>query len=177
MGTWTQEVGVGRAKRQEEKCDLTSLLVKPGSSLDFSFVYVLFCPSVPPQCQPLKTNMCKGLGYTYVQMPNFMGHKTQQDAGYGIGDYSPLVKNNCSPALRFFLCLLYVPPCVTFVNTELMIPPCRDVCQEARRGCEPILLAAGYRWSEQMNCTRFPTEDEKGKICLSKPKAKTTTGR
>ncbi|KAL9963434.1 hypothetical protein ACROYT_G026945 [Oculina patagonica] len=127
---------------------------------------------VPEQCEPLNNaSMCHDLGYSLVRMPNFFRHKTQQIAEPQIQIFSPLVKLDCSPALQFFLCVLYVPPCV--INMNGKIPPCREVCEEARRGCEPVMKnLAGYPWPEIMNCTRFPPFGKKGsQICL-KPKTK-----
>jgi len=128
---------------------------------------------MPKECQPLKVSMCKGLGYSYVTMPNFFRDRTQREAELRIEEFSPLVKINCSPTLQFFLCLLYVPPCV--INMVWKIPPCREVCEEARRGCEPVMLGIGFPWPEIMNCTRFPTYGRKGSGFCLKPKAKTTT--
>lgn len=130
---------------------------------------------MPKECQPLKVSMCKGLGYSYVTMPNFFRDRTQREAELRIEEFSPLVKINCSPTLQFFLCLLYVPPCV--INMVWKIPPCREVCEEARRGCEPVMLGIGFPWPEIMNCTRFPTYGRKGSGFCLKPKAKTTTGK
>lgn len=110
---------------------------------------------VPKQCYALNTDMCKDLGYTFVQMPNIFKHKTQNLAKERIREFYPLVLTKCSPVLRFFLCTLYIPPCVSNVN-ELILP-CREVCEEARRGCEPIMLRAGFNWPDAMKCTpKFP---------------------
>ena len=38
------------------------------------------------------------------------------------------------------------------------IPPCRYICQEVRRGCEPLLRLMGYTWPDEVECGRFPTQ-------------------
>lgn len=130
---------------------------------------------MPRQCQPLKVNMCKGIGYSWVRMPNFFLDKTQKEAEIRMEEFSPLVKNNCSPSLRFFLCLLYAPPCV--INMARTIPPCREVCEDARHGCEPFMRRFGYPWPEIMDCTGFPMDGRKQSGFCLKPKGKTTTGK
>lgn len=126
---------------------------------------------VPEQCEPLNNaSMCHGLGYSLIQMPNFFHDKTQKEAEPRIEVFSPLVKLDCSPTLQFFLCVLYVPPCV--INMDDKIPPCREVCEEARRGCEPVMTNVGYPWPEIMNCSRFPPSGKKGSGYCLKPKAK-----
>lgn len=82
--------------------------------------------------------------------------------------FTPLVNKDCSANLQFFLCVLYVPPCV--INMDDIIPPCREVCEEVRRGCEPDMITAGYPWPPFMDCKQFPLHDKKG-FCL-KPKSK-----
>ena len=124
---------------------------------------------VPKQCEPLNnSSMCHGLGYSLVQMPNYFKYETQKEAEERIEDYTQLVNVDCSPSLQFFLCVLYVPPCV--INMNHIILPCREVCEEVRRGCEPKLIAAGYPWPPIMACKQFPLYGKKG-FCL-KPKAK-----
>ncbi|KAJ7376989.1 hypothetical protein OS493_031261 [Desmophyllum pertusum] len=125
--------------------------------------------------------MCHGLGYNLVRMPNFVDHQAlQKDAGENIKVFHPLVATNCSPILRSFLCLLYFPPCVINNNTNMIMKwkwkmePCRDVCEEARRGCEPVLLALGFRWPEIMKCEEYPTFDKIKFKCL-RPKIKPST--
>ena len=124
---------------------------------------------VPNQCEQLSNrSMCHDLGYSVIKMPNFFRDKTQVEAEPRIQVFSPLIKLNCSPVLRFFLCVLYVPPCV--INMMDTIPPCREVCEEARRGCEPVMRNLGYPWPEIMNCKKFPLYGKKG-FCLE-PKTK-----
>jgi len=114
--------------------------------------------------------MCHGLGYSFVQMPNHLKYETQKEAEERIKVYTPLVNVDCSPSVQFFLCVLYVPPCV--INMDRLILPCREVCEEVKRGCEPTLKGAGYRWPSIMDCKQFPMYSKKG-ICLKpKPKAK-----
>ena len=138
-------------------------------SFSFSISTVQKPVVVPQQCEPLNnSSMCQGLGYSFVQLPNHLKYETQKEAEERIKAYTPLVNVDCSPSVRFFLCVLYVPPCV--INMDRLILPCREVCEEVKRGCEPTLKGAGYRWPSIMDCKQFPLYSKKG-ICL-KPKAK-----
>lgn len=124
---------------------------------------------IPDHCEPLSNaSVCHGLGYSLVQMPNFFYPNSQKDAEDRMRVFTPLVNKDCSANLQFFLCVLYVPPCV--INMNDIIPPCREVCEEVRRGCEPDMITAGYPWPPFMDCKQFPLHDKKG-FCL-KPKAK-----
>ena len=128
------------------------------------FVAVVEPNVVPKKCDPLNTDMCKDLGYTFVQMPNFFKDETQNEAKLRIKEFYPLVQTKCSSALRFFLCTLYIPPCV--INVNEMIHPCREVCEEARRGCEPIMLRAGFHWPDVMKCSRPDFPLNRSGFCL-----------
>ena len=124
---------------------------------------------VPEKCEPLNnSSVCHGLGYNLVKMSNFFYPNSQKDAEDRMRVFTPLVNNDCSANLQFFLCVLFVPPCV--INMDGTIPPCREVCEEVRRGCEPDMITAGYPWPPFMDCKRFPFHDKKG-FCL-KPKPK-----
>ena len=85
-------------------------------------------------------------------MPNLLNHRKQDDAGLEVHQFYPLVKVNCSPYLKFFLCTMYAPVCTVL---EQPIPPCRLLCIQARRGCEDLMNRFGFqgklsviRWSE-----------------------------
>ena len=124
-------------------------LIFPQNSNTFLLSFNCNMSVVPPHCQPLNSTMCKNLNYIYVEMPNFWGDNTQEEADARIQVFSPLVNSGCSPSLRVFLCLLYFPPCV--VNFRKMIPPCRELCEDARRGCNP---GPGFRSALQWTVFR-----------------------
>lgn len=108
-------------------------------------------------CEPIKIPLCKEIGYNTTFMPNMLGHETQTDAGLEVTTYHPLVKINCSPQLRLFLCALYIPVCTIL---EEPVPPCRSVCIAARDGCSSLMQRFGHEWPEHMACDRFPDSSE-----------------
>jgi hypothetical protein len=109
------------------------------------------------KCEPLNTevlHMCKDIAYNETRYPNFMKQKSQQEAAADTAFYLPLIRINCSPVLKLFLCTLYAPPCVT--NYTLTLKPCREMCEKAKAGCEDYMAKFSFSWPEYIDCWRFP---------------------
>lgn len=104
-------------------------------------------------CEDITIPICKDIGYNQTFMPNMLGHETQNDAGLEVTTYHPLVKINCSPQLKLFLCTLYLPVCTILTEP---VPPCRSVCIQARDGCKGLMRKFGHDWPEHMACEKFP---------------------
>ncbi|XP_030013329.1 uncharacterized protein LOC115435202 isoform X2 [Sphaeramia orbicularis] len=111
-------------------------------------------PTPPPTCQTITIPLCTGLSYTETVLPNILGHRTQENAGLEVGQFYPLVKVECSPQLKPFLCSVYTPECVSGRPR----PPCRTLCEKARSGCEPLMTKFGFSWPESLKCEAFTTE-------------------
>lgn len=113
----------------------------------------------PSQCEPINTNIleiCKNVAYNETRFPNFMKQKSQEEAAADTRLYLPLIKINCSPVLKLFLCSLYAPPCVK--NFTATLKPCREMCQKAKTGCESTMQRlVGFNWPEYIDCWRFPS--------------------
>lgn len=95
-------------------------------------------------------------------MPNLVGHSNQEDAGLEVHQFYPLVKVQCSPELKFFLCSMYAPVCTVL---EKAIPPCRSICERAKQGCEALMNKFGFQWPDRLRCENFPVHGD-GKICV-----------
>ncbi|KAI4812027.1 hypothetical protein KUCAC02_014883 [Chaenocephalus aceratus] len=67
---------------------------------------------------PISIPLCTDIAYNETIMPNLLGHTNQEDAGLECTSFYPLVKVQCSPDLKFFLCSMYAPcarlACETF---------------------------------------------------------------
>ncbi|KAM7382873.1 hypothetical protein PAMP_002571 [Pampus punctatissimus] len=109
-------------------------------------------PTVPPTCQTIIVPLCIGLPYTETVMPNIFGHKTQEEASLEVHQFFPLVKVECSPHLKAFLCSVYTPECVSGKAR----PPCRTLCEQARSGCEVLMKKFGFQWP--FKCETYTTE-------------------
>ena len=109
--------------------------------------------------------MCQDIVYNQTSMPNLLGHLNQDEAGMEVNRFYPLVKIECNPHLKLFLCTMYAPMCNIF---EDIILPCRSLCNSARSDCEPVMNVFGFPWPYKLNCSQLPVEggciDENGTI-------------
>uniref|UniRef100_A0A667Y9K7 FZ domain-containing protein n=1 Tax=Myripristis murdjan TaxID=586833 RepID=A0A667Y9K7_9TELE len=101
-----------------------------------------------PSCKPVMVSFCEGVGYNTSMHPN------GDDAGLEIHQFFPLVKVQCSPHLRPFLCSIYAPEC----TSGQARPPCKTLCEQARSGCEPLMNKFGFQWPESLKCDALSTE-------------------
>ncbi|XP_026867747.1 frizzled-3b isoform X1 [Electrophorus electricus] len=108
-------------------------------------------------CEPIGLRMCQNLPYNITFMPNLLEHYDQQTAALAMEPFHPMVKLQCSPALRPFLCSLYAPVCAEYGRVAL---PCRALCTHSRRDCQKLMDMFGVSWPEEMDCNRFPDCDE-----------------
>ncbi|XP_049601464.1 frizzled-2 [Syngnathus scovelli] len=113
-------------------------------------------------CQPISIPLCNDIAYNQTIMPNLVGHYNQDDAGLEVHQFYPLVKVQCSPDLKFFLCSMYAPVCTVL---EKAIPPCRSICERAKQGCEALMNKFGFQWPDRLRCENFPVLGD-GQICV-----------
>nr|AMB26748.1 frizzled5/8 [Leptochiton asellus] len=140
----------------------------PGVAVSILAVYLL-CISVGSgdqlrQCQEITIPMCKNIGYNLTYMPNQFNHETQEEAGLEVHQFWPLVEIHCSSDLKFFLCSMYAPICMT--NYQKPLPACRTVCERAKAGCAPLMRQYGFAWPERMDCDNLPEYGTKGQLCM-----------
>lgn len=127
---------------------------------DFLFIFCLQGPPAPVTqappgtCQPITVPICEDVSYTNTILPNILGHKSQQEAGLAINQFLPLIKVECSPHLKPFLCSVYTPKCVLGRPQA----PCRTLCEKARSGCGRLMSSFGLPWPESLKCEAFTTE-------------------
>lgn len=122
-------------------------------------------------CQPISIPLCTDIAYNQTIMPNLVGHYNQEDAGLEVHQFYPLVKVQCSPELKFFLCSMYAPVCTVL---EKAIPPCRSICERAKQGCEALMNKFGFQWPDRLRCENFPVLGN-GQICVGQNDSSTAT--
>jgi len=108
----------------------------------------------PRTCEAIKDPMCKGESYKQTVYPNHLGHTTQEEAGFLLHTFQPMVNSGCSPHLKSFLCSVFTPECVDGRPRA----PCRATCELARSGCEPLINKIGLKWPESLWCEDFTME-------------------
>ena len=104
-------------------------------------------------CEAINTPLCIGIGYNQTIFPNLLKHRTQEEAGLEIYQFSPLVQVRCSKDLAFFLCVVYIPICT---QLETPLRPCRSLCESAKDGCEKVMQQFGFTWPDSLKCSNFP---------------------
>jgi len=136
--------------------DLFSNLAIPGSSNSHTL----------DQCVEIgNARPCASMPWNMTIFPNLLGHTRAEDADYELALYVPLFNIHCSKSLKYFLCSVYTPICSP-LPTLSAVKPCRNLCEEARRGCESIMKRFGYSWATQLQCSQYPTEQP----CFEAPK-------
>ena len=118
--------------------------------------------TTPSTCDPISIPLCKDLPYNQTRFPNLLNHTRPDTAGLEIHQYFPLVKAQCSPALKLFLCSVHAPKCSVLSG---IVKPCRSLCNTARQGCEPLMRKFGFPWPAKLSCEKFPEDGD----CIRAP--------
>lgn len=118
-------------------------------------------------CEPIRIELCRGIGYNETSMPNLVGHELQTDADFTLQTFSPLIQYGCSTQLKFFLCSAYVPMCTPKVPVP--IGPCRGLCETVRARCHPVLKGFGFDWPPELECSLFPKDNNHEHMCMEGP--------
>lgn len=121
-----------------------------------------------PRCQEMNIEFCHNIGYNRTMLPNIMNHNTQTEVITEINVFDPLLRLNCSPDIRLFLCAVYAPPCFEQDVEPISLPPCRSLCESARQGCSIHLSPFSQPWPEKLRCERFPDGRKADQMCVGK---------
>lgn len=122
------------------------------------------------KCEPIRSELCKGLGYSDTGMPNLVGSELQSEAMLQLQTFVPLIQYDCSSRLKFFLCSVYLPMCTEKVLET--IGPCRPLCKSVKSRCEQVLENFGFHWPASLNCSKFPPVNNQDHMCMDGPKVK-----
>ncbi|KAL4233420.1 Frizzled-9 [Mactra antiquata] len=129
------------------------------------------------RCTPITIPLCSNLRYNMTRMPNLVGNSNQKDAAMQVHGFIPLVQVGCAKYLRFFLCSLHAPMCTDMQHTgderetTLVVPPCRSMCEDVRKNCEPVLNRLKFPWPPMLDCAPLPeySDPKSGLLCMEAP--------
>merc|ERR1712018_353376 len=119
-------------------------------------------PDSTATCEPVKTDLCligkdsrnpksNFMLYNVTGMPNFAGQKSQTDAINTLSTFNPLIDTKCHSHLRFFLCSVYIPMCISHgPKHSMIVKPCRSLCQKVRNNCEPVMIQHKFSWPNDL---------------------------
>ncbi|XP_022083672.1 basement membrane-specific heparan sulfate proteoglycan core protein-like isoform X3 [Acanthaster planci] len=121
-------------------------------------------------CGRIKENVCTGVGLPYnrTALPNVFGHSNQKLVRQEVQNYRSLIESGCSPYIRVFLCVSLFPECPRRKRDDPR-PPCRSLCEKARRDCESTLNDHGFAWPAELACENLPEprREEKRSRCIN----------
>ncbi|XP_065917515.1 uncharacterized protein [Dysidea avara] len=139
-------------------------------------------PMPPPTtlqtpCERVNHSVCASLSGDYMtRFPN-KNMITQDEANLQFSTFKGALDSNCSSMLRPFLCLSHFPAC-SAGNTDHDIQtvyPCRHMCKQVRRSCEPFLIEHNGTWPDFLNCSHFPNKTNE--VCLDSTDLITTPSK
>lgn len=165
-----------RGKKQPQQTSTASFVPPESHRFDFHLgedsgeLMLPIATDIKPtghECEPIRIDVCRGIGYNVTSMPNFVGHELQADAELQLQSFMPLVQYGCSSQLLFFLCSVYTPMCTEKV--PVMIGPCRPLCESVKSRCAPVLQELGFLWPSALNCSKFVPENTVDHMCMEGP--------
>ena len=127
------------------------------------------------KCVPLVNDHCKDLGYNSTLIPNVKaGIDELEEAARRISEFSPLFQVDCYRNFKFFICNMFLPVCHSINGNPTPVYPCRHVCEEARKGCEPLMKKYSFTWPSVLNCEFLTSVEQSNALCGSPPATQTT---
>ena len=117
------------------------------------------------KCERITIPLCQKIEYNLTYVPNMFDHPTQTDAALHAHQFWPLVRINCSPDLKLFICATHAPVCELNYGKPLL--PCRSFCERVRDACSPVIKTHGMSWPEYLDCNKFPENTGKT-VCMEK---------
>ncbi|VUZ49513.1 unnamed protein product [Hymenolepis diminuta] len=82
-----------------------------------------------------------------------------------------LLSSRCHPQTMKFICTVYNPVCL-HSHQVMPILPCQEFCNEVRNGCISRMYLFGFKWPQQVDCDRFPSEETS--MCISSKRESVT---
>ncbi|XP_064389658.1 frizzled-2-like [Halichondria panicea] len=116
----------------------------------------------PPSFQCLditSISICSQINYTMGSFPNWRDQTRLSEADTELNNYLPVIRTGCSQTIVHLLCTIYAPFCQPDLP-HIRLPPCKEICLDARRGCEPVFQRFNHQWPPALDCDRYPSREE-----------------
>ena len=119
-------------------------------------------PPIPPEttsytCENItEIEFCSRVGYVTASFPNYRNQFTQMEANSELKNFLALAESVCSNAVVLFLCSVYAPFCDP-EEPQFRVPPCRELCQHVRDGCEDLVNQFDLTWPPHLECDLYPS--------------------
>nr|AJE25507.1 frizzled A1 [Oscarella carmela] len=142
-------------------CLLLSVLCGGASSQGFNDLL-----ADPFRCEEIPIRECRAiLPYNLTAYPNILNQRRAQDAKRDFQLIVRLLRDDCSDVIPFFVCVMYAPFCnVDEQGITRRLPPCRELCEASRRGCESGMVAVGFSWP--FDCNNLPVFGDHDNLCV-----------
>lgn len=111
------------------------------------------------RCEPIsEIPLCSGLDYRHASFPNKRNHQNQAEANRELTqlNISAVLEVGCGGIVHL-LCSIYAPICYVEFPSFVPPPPCKELCENTRKECEPTLAAVGLSWptSDVLDCNMY----------------------
>ncbi|XP_067653914.1 uncharacterized protein [Haliotis asinina] len=118
-------------------------------------------------CERNPIPLCQNLTFSQGSLPNMFLQCKVEEIEAEMQQFQDLLRTNCSPHLRFFMCGIYMPYCVR-AETPFALP-CREICEDVRQSCERVYrrLTGGLPWPSKFQCHRYPQSTNVHQVCAS----------
>uniref|UniRef100_V9KBI2 Carboxypeptidase Z-like protein n=1 Tax=Callorhinchus milii TaxID=7868 RepID=V9KBI2_CALMI len=115
------------------------------------------------QCVTSHLGYCDSLPYVKTMFPNLIGQKTREETELSaeyvlISVLNNLLNGECSPDLELLGCSILVPRC----EKNVILKPCRYVCEAVKKDCQHAFEMIHMAWPYFMDCDRFFVSEEEG---------------
>ena len=110
-----------------------------------------------PKCYAMTSSFCGSIGYNSTSISPSDGALVESV----LQSFQPLVDSGCSEELKPFLCFAHLPICLESekeTEPNVVITPCRSMCERVESKCSLLLKAAGINWPESLKCSQYDEE-------------------
>ncbi|XP_046458018.1 collagen alpha-1(XVIII) chain-like [Daphnia pulex] len=111
------------------------------------------------QCVPRNLAYCNNtLNYTETVYPNLSGDLSEDDFVRSWAFLQTVIDSYCHPLIEQFVCQAAQPECRP--NDKMPIGPCRQLCLEVAKACDPHIWSILEKEKMMFNCEQYAMVDD-----------------